>query len=186
MKQLILGGARSGKSALAQTIAVQQADARKERGLDTQLVYLATCDNSAADNEMQTRIARHKAERDERWTLVEADADLATTLKSIAKENTIILVDCLTLWLTRCLLVDEDLSKALIFWQQQKEALLAAVKSLPGEILFISNEVGQGVIPMGALSRTFVDEAGFLHQALASQCDRVVFTVAGLPMVLKG
>lgn len=186
MKQLILGGARSGKSALAQTTAVEIAEKRKAQGMPAQLIYLATCDSSAADGEMQARIARHKAERDERWTLIEADADLASTLKSIANDNTIILVDCLTLWLTRCLLTDENLPNAVHFWQQQKQALLALVKSLPGDVLFISNEVGQGIIPMGALSRAFVDEAGFLHQALASQCDRVIFTVAGLPMVLKG
>jgi len=91
------------------------------------------------------------------------------------------LVDCLTLWLTNLLMLDEpERLKA------EREALLETLPGLPGHILFVSNETGLGVVPLGELTRRYVDEAGLLHQALAERCERVVFTVAGLPMVLKG
>jgi len=185
VKQLILGGARSGKSRLAQTRAESIAQQRQDRGLPAQLIYLATCDRTTGDQEMNARIARHVQDRGEQWRLVEYHNSLADTLLSIATDDTVILVDCLTLWLTRCLLVNEDLETSLVHWQEQKQALESIVNQLPGNIIFISNEVGQGIVPLGRLSRVFVDEAGFLHQSLASHCDHVCMTIAGLPMVLK-
>jgi adenosylcobinamide kinase/adenosylcobinamide-phosphate guanylyltransferase len=90
-------------------------------------------------------------------------------------------VDCLTLWLTNLLMLDD--AERLDF---ERQALLDLLPTLPGEIIFVSNETGLGVVPLGELTRRFVDEAGLLHQALAARCERVVFTVAGLPLLLKG
>ena len=170
MKQLILGGVRSGKSALAQ-----------QRAQDSNLsvIYIATA--IAGDAEMAERITRHQTDRPDDWRLIEAPVDLAGTLSEVAAEDVCILVDCLTLWLSNLLNAD---NKAL--FQQQRQALLDVLPQLPGEIIFVSNEVNMGVVPMGELSRRFCDEAGWLHQALARMCDRVTLVVAGLPMELKG
>ena len=91
------------------------------------------------------------------------------------------LVDCLTLWLSN-LLGHEDHER----FAHERENLLARMPKLPGEIVLVSNEVGLGIVPMGELTRRFVDEAGRLHQALAAHCDRVIFVAAGLPLALKG
>ncbi|WP_259768594.1 bifunctional adenosylcobinamide kinase/adenosylcobinamide-phosphate guanylyltransferase, partial [Pseudomonas protegens] len=92
-----------------------------------------------------------------------------------------LLVDCLTLWLTNLLMLEDEQRLVL-----EREALLQCVATLPGEIIFVSNETGMGVVPLGELTRRYVDEAGWLHQALAERCQRVVLTVAGLPLTLKG
>lgn len=165
--ELILGGARSGKSRLAE----QRAEAS---GLT--LCYVATA--TAGDEEFARRIAHHRGRRDERWQTVEEPLKLAQTLLAHADAGRCILVDCLTLWLSNCLHTG--------VWAQEKAALLDALPGLPGHIILVSNETGLGVVPLGELSRTFVDEAGFLHQALGQLCHRVTMTVAGFPLELKG
>jgi adenosylcobinamide kinase/adenosylcobinamide-phosphate guanylyltransferase len=170
MIELILGGARSGKSALAERLA-------QASGLDG--VYIATA--TPGDGEMAERIRHHRARRDSRWHTVEEPVALAQTLAREAAPQRVLLVDCLTLWLTN-LLVSEDPS----LFEREREALLQGVRELPGRLLLVSNEVGQGVVPANALARRFVDEAGWLHQALARCADRVLFVTAGIPQVLKG
>ena len=170
MLELILGGARSGKSRLAEKLA-------GESGLA--VTYIAT--SQALDGEMSARIQQHRARRPEHWALVEEPLALAQVLGELAAPQRCLLVDCLTLWLTNLLMLDDEARLA-----AERDALLACLEELPGRIILVSNETGLGVVPMGELSRRYVDEAGWLHQALAVQCQRVVFTVAGLPMVLKG
>ncbi|MET0085594.1 MAG: bifunctional adenosylcobinamide kinase/adenosylcobinamide-phosphate guanylyltransferase [Sedimenticola sp.] len=170
MKELIIGGARSGKSALAERLA-------QESGSD--IVYLATA--TADDDEMAERIRLHQQRRSENWTLVEEPLYLAEALITHARENRLVLVDCLTLWITN-LLLHEDAG----LFQRERDALLETLPGLPGRQVFVSNEVGMGIVPMGELSRRFQDEAGWLNQAMAERCDRVILTVAGLPHYLKG
>ena len=170
MLELILGGARSGKSALAERLA-------QRSGLDC--VYIATA--TAGDGEMSERIRQHQLRRDDRWRTVEEPLALAQVLVREAAPQRCLLVDCLTLWLTN-LLIDDDAER----FAREREALLQVIQTLPGRILLVSNEVGQGIVPMNALARRFVDEAGWLHQALARRSERVLFVVAGLPQLLKG
>lgn len=168
MKQLILGGARSGKSTYAQ----QQALAG---GLS--VVYIATAE--AGDGEMAERIAHHRAERPPAWGLVEEPLALANVLRDHAAPDRCLLIDCLTLWLSNLLAVGEQRLDSEI------DALLSALPALPGQLLLVSNEVGQGIVPDNPLARRFRDAAGHLHQAVAQRCDRVVLVVAGLPLTLK-
>ncbi|WP_428385982.1 bifunctional adenosylcobinamide kinase/adenosylcobinamide-phosphate guanylyltransferase [Nevskia ramosa] len=169
MRSLILGGVRSGKTRHAQSLA-------EASGL--LVSYVATA--QAGDGEMASRIAHHRASRPVNWQLVEEPLALASTLHAVAAPGRCILVDCLTLWLTNLLLFEDGSRLA-----AERDALLATLPTLPGEIILVSNETGLGVVPLGELTRRYCDEAGWLHQALAAQCERVVFTVAGLPMVLK-
>jgi len=169
MLQLILGGARSGKSRLAEQIA-------KDSGLS--VVYIATA--QALDDEMQQRIEHHRQQRPEHWQVCEEPIYLADRLLQCDQPNQLILVDCLTLWLTN-LLLSEDTT----LLQQQTEKLLAVLAQLQAQIILVSNETGLGVVPMGEISRRFVDEAGRLHQALGQLAHKVTFCVAGFPMILK-
>lgn len=143
-----------------------------------ELVYVATAE--AGDPEMEKRIQRHREQRDKRWKLVEEPLFLANILSHHAAQGRCILVDCLTLWLTN-LLHAEDPQQ----WQTERRALLDVLPSLPGHIILVSNEVGMGIVPMGEITRQFVDESGWLHQDLATVCNRVTLTVAGLPHCLK-
>ncbi len=170
MKELILGGVRSGKSRLAE----QHAQAS---GLE--VLYIATA--TAGDAEMQQRIAHHQQQRPSTWSLIEEPLMLAKVLQQQAREDRCLLVDCLTLWLTN-LLLSEDASML----ARERDALLEQLKNLPGHIILVSNETGMGIVPEAELARRFGDEAGRLHQQLAQLCDRVILTVAGLPHVLKG
>ncbi|MFC3551606.1 bifunctional adenosylcobinamide kinase/adenosylcobinamide-phosphate guanylyltransferase [Lysobacter cavernae] len=170
MRSLILGGARSGKSALAERLAAQSG---------REVVYIATAERR--DGEMAARIAHHRARRPAHWGCVEEPLALADALRAHAGVGRCLLVDCLTLWLSNLLGADD----ATVF-EREREALLTTLPQLPGEIVLVSNEVGLGIVPMGELSRRFVDETGRLHQALATQCERVIFTAAGLPLALKG
>ena len=170
MLQLILGGARSGKSRLAEKLASDSHLA---------VTYIAT--SQPLDGEMNERVAHHRARRPAEWALIEEPLQLARVLRENASAERCLLVDCLTLWLTNLLMLDDPQRLA-----QEREALLDCLAQLPGEIIFVSNETGLGVVPLGELTRRYVDEAGWLHQALAERCQRVVFTVAGLPMTLKG
>jgi adenosylcobinamide kinase / adenosylcobinamide-phosphate guanylyltransferase len=170
MRTLILGGARSGKSALAERLA---HESRRE------VVYVATA--QAGDEEMALRIAHHRARRPASWLSVEEPLHLADALRAHAREDRVVLVDCLTLWLSN-VLGDTHSSR----FDQERSLLLDALSTLPGEVLMVSNEVGLGIVPLGELTRRFVDEAGRLHQSIAAASERVLFVAAGLPLVLKG
>ncbi|ROL66796.1 bifunctional adenosylcobinamide kinase/adenosylcobinamide-phosphate guanylyltransferase [Pseudomonas protegens] len=170
MLQLILGGARSGKSRLAEKLATDSA---------LEVIYIAT--SQPLDGEMNQRIAHHRERRPSHWGLIEEPLELARVLQQAAGTGRCLLVDCLTLWLTNLLMLEDEQRLDI-----EREALLQCVATLPGEIIFVSNETGMGVVPLGELTRRYVDEAGWLHQALAERCQRVVLTVAGLPLTLKG
>lgn len=170
MLQLILGGARSGKSRLAEQTAI-----------NTQLAVTYVATAQALDPEMQSRIEHHQNQRPAHWSLIEEPLFLAKTLQKIDRPNQIILVDCLTLWLTNLLLLDDQNVQEL-----ECEQLIDVLPKLQSEIILVSNETGLGVVPLGEISRRFVDEAGRLHQVLGQIADKVVFCVAGFPMILKG
>lgn len=170
VRELILGGVRSGKSALAERRAV-------EGGLA--VTYIATA--TIGDAEMAARIAHHRQRRPDSWGLVEEPLALAAVLQREASPQRCLIVDCLTLWLTNLLLAADEAQFA-----RERSALLACLPTLPGEIVMVSNEVGLGIVPLGELSRRFADEAGRLHQQLAALCERVTFVAAGLPLSLKG
>lgn len=170
MLELILGGARSGKSRLAEKLAA-------DSGLE--VTYIAT--GQAWDGEMAKRIAHHRSTRPAEWGLVEEPLELARALRDNAAPECCLLVDCLTLWLTNLLMLEDETRLAM-----QRDAFLEALGELPGCIILVSNETGLGVVPLGELTRRYVDEAGWLHQAVAGRAARVQFCVAGLPMLLKG
>ena len=170
MLQLILGGARSGKSRLAEKLAA---------GSGLAVTYIAT--SQPLDGEMNERVRHHRERRPGHWTLVEEPVELARVLRDNARADSFLLVDCLTLWLTNLLLLEDPQRLS-----AERDALLECLAELPGEIVLVSNETGMGVVPLGELTRRYVDEAGWLHQALAERCQRVVLTVAGLPLTLKG
>lgn len=168
MRELILGGARSGKSSLAEQYAA-------DSGLE--VIYVATAE--AHDEEMRDRIHHHRERRSASWQCIEEPLKLATILSHHAAHHRCLLVDCLTLWLSNLLAAGEEV------FHSEYNALLHELPQLPGRIIFVSNEVGLGIVPMGELTRRFCDESGRLHQLIAAECDRVTFVTAGLPMVLK-
>ncbi len=170
MLELILGGARSGKSRFAERLAA-------ESGLA--VTYIAT--SQALDGEMTERIAHHRERRPAHWALVEEPLQLARVLCEQAAAQRCLLVDCLTLWLTNLLMLEDAARLA-----EARDALLECLPELRGRIILVSNETGLGVVPLGELTRRYVDEAGWLHQAVADRAQRVTFMVAGLPMTLKG
>ncbi len=169
-KTLILGGVRSGKSRLAERLAI-------DSGLP--VTYIATAE--ANDQEMSQRIAAHRIRRPEHWTVIEEPLELAASLSSQGDTHQCVIVDCLTLWLTNCLMAtDTDVLS------DQKQALLTVLPTFTDKIILVSNETNMGVMPLGELTRRYCDEAGRLHQDLATICDQVILTVAGLPHSLKG
>ncbi|MDP4028563.1 MAG: bifunctional adenosylcobinamide kinase/adenosylcobinamide-phosphate guanylyltransferase [Gallionella sp.] len=170
MRELILGGVRSGKSRLAEQHA-------NDSGLD--VVYVATA--QVRDAEMQQRIAHHQARRPTHWQVVEAGHNLAQVLQQQAGNGRCVLVDCLTLWLTQllCDLSDTEL-------RREVDSLLSVLPALPGKIILVSNETNMGIVPLGELSRRYCDEAGRLHQQVGALCERVILTVAGMPLIVKG
>ena len=181
MRELIIGGARSGKSTLAEKRAV-------ESGLH--VVYVATA--QALDGEMERRIALHRARRPASWGLVEAPLDLAATLAEHAAPDVFVLVDCLTLWLSNMLFAGQAARQAeaglavdCALFAGEVQALVDTLPNLPGRICLVSNEVGWGVVPMAAVSRLFADEQGRLNQRVAAVCDQVTLVAAGLPLALK-
>lgn len=169
MKELILGGSRSGKSSLAEQRA-------SESGLSVSYIATAT----TGDEEMAARIAQHRARRPSHWNIVEEPLRLARMLQQHAAPDHCLLVDCLTLWLSNLLCAND---KAL--FQRERAAFLDTLPTLPGHIILVSNEVGMGIVPMGELSRRFSDEAGWLNQEAARICQHVTLMVAGLPYPLK-
>ncbi len=181
MKELILGGARSGKSLLAEKLASESA---------LRVVYVATA--QALDGEMTQRIAHHRARRPAEWGLVEAPLDLAATLRRHAAPDVCLLVDCLTLWLSNLLFAGDAARQAesgeAISCPRlagEIQALVDTLPQLPGHIILVSNEVGWGVVPMAPLSRLFADEQGRLNQRVAAVSERVTLVAAGLPLRLK-
>lgn len=170
MRELILGGVRSGKSRLAEQHAL-------ESGLE--VVYVATA--LVRDEEMRQRIAHHQARRPADWQLACAEGDLAAVLRREAAVGRCVLVDCLTLWLTQLLCEADE-----VRLRFEVLALLEVLPDLPGQIILVSNETNMGIVPMGELSRRYCDEMGRLHQQLGAICERVILTVAGLPLIIKG
>jgi adenosylcobinamide kinase/adenosylcobinamide-phosphate guanylyltransferase len=178
----VFGGARSGKSALAERLA--QASGKE-------VIYVAT--SHAGDDEMAARIAHHQARRPPHWRTVEEATALAATLRRLCTPERIVLVDCLTLWLSNLMFSAHmdypevgpiDLTP---LFATERAALLDFLdEPAAGEVIFVSNEVGMGIVPYGAVSRAYADEAGRLNQDVAARCERVLFVAAGLPLTLKG
>jgi len=166
---LVLGGARSGKSAYAEKFVEAVGGG----------VYLATAE--ARDQEMHDRIDVHQARRGDVWITVEEPLDLCSALIRGLEigSGAPILVDCLTLWLSNLMAADKEID-------QQANSLIETLTSLTAPVVMVSNEVGLGIVPDNALARRFRDEAGKLNQRIADAADRVVFVAAGLPLVLKG
>jgi len=174
MKQLIFGGARSGKSRLAEQLTGAYGD---------NIAYIATADSRFHDTEMKARVAHHLQQRPTYWHTLEQPLKLGHCLQQCDQGYDAIMVDCLTLWLTNALMAEEQQAGA---WQQEKHELLDTLAKMTTPVIMVSNEVGMGIVPLGQLNRRFVDEAGFLNQDVARLSDRTIFTAAGLPMVLKG
>jgi adenosylcobinamide kinase/adenosylcobinamide-phosphate guanylyltransferase len=170
MQTLILGGARSGKSAYAENLAQQSG---------CEVVYIATA--QAQDAEMQERIAHHRTTRPPHWLTVEEPLALADVLQHHASPQRLLLVDCLTLWLTNLLCTEDGQHLP-----TETAKLLTCLPGLPGHVILVSNEIGLGIVPLGELTRRYVDSAGRLHQQLAAQMENVIFMLAGLPHGLKG
>ena len=164
---LVLGGARSGKSRHGEALVESRPGP---------CIYLATA--QAGDDEMTARIADHRARRGPRWTTVEEPLDLAGALARNCGPGRAVLVDCLTLWLSNLLGAERPV-------EAECGRLLVVLPDLAGPVVFVSNEVGQGVVPDNALARGFIDHAGRLHQDLAEVAQRVVFMTAGLPQEIK-
>ena len=165
---LVLGGARSGKSAYAERLVT-------ESGLER--LYLATAEGR--DDEMAERIAYHQARRGEGWRTLEETDGIEKVLVESAREGRGILVDCLTLWLSNVMLSGADV-------ESRCQSLCRTAKALPGLVVFVSNEVGLGLVPDTPLGRKFRDAQGRLNQAVAEAANRVVLVAAGLPLTLKG
>jgi len=164
---LVLGGARSGKSRFAERLAGES---------DLQKIYVAT--GAAHDSEMSERIALHRDQRGPSWITIEEQTDLVGVLSRDCRPGRVVLVDCLTLWLSNLLFADKDLSV-------ETRRLCESVATLQGPCIFVSNEVGMGIVPENRLSRSFRDAQGRLNQAMAQVCRKVVFVAAGLPVLLK-
>jgi adenosylcobinamide kinase/adenosylcobinamide-phosphate guanylyltransferase len=164
---LVLGGARSGKSRYAELRAA---------AWDLKPIYVATA--QALDDEMLSRIARHRAERGPGWNTVEVPLELAGTVASLSAPETIVLIDCLTLWTSNLILARRDCDEACA-------ELVRAIEAAQGPIILVANEVGLGIVPDNALARRFRDEAGRINQRVAAAVDEVQFVAAGLPLCLK-
>lgn len=164
---LVLGGARSGKSALAEALVT---------GTGLPRHYIATAE--AWDDEMAARIAAHQVQRGTAWTTWNAPLDVASVLAALPPGG-VVLLDCATLWLTNHLLAEHDIAA-------EANALIAAVLACACPVVVVSNEVGFGIVPENALARAFRDHQGRLNQQIAAQAGLVIGVMAGLPIVLKG
>lgn len=175
MLTLILGGARSGKSRLAQRLAMNA-----ER-----VVYVATAQDSGDDDEMTARIARHRADRPPQWRTIEEPLALANAVDVAARDAEAILVDCLTVWLSNLFWEHRDggLEQLDQAWRTSLEQIAATARSL--HVILVSNELGSGTVPEAAVTRAFRDSQGLLNQLAAELADQVILTVAGLPLFLK-
>ncbi len=168
---LIIGGARSGKSAHGEALIENCRDGQGAKPL-----YIATAE--AGDGEMAARIEKHKRRRGVRWETLEAPLEIAGALEANACPDRAILLDCLTLWLSNLMGKGRDIAA-------ETARLLGALDNLEGPVVLIANEVGLGIVPEDALAREFRDQAGLLNQAVAERAERVVFIAAGLPMTIK-
>jgi adenosylcobinamide kinase/adenosylcobinamide-phosphate guanylyltransferase len=169
---LVLGGARSGKSRHAEMLI----EVAMESGFCAGATYLATAE--ALDDEMEARVAGHRARRGDAWKTVEEPLDLVGALRAHADPERPVLVDCLTLWLSNLMGAGRDIDA-------ETAALAAVLQEVSGPVVLVSNEVGMGIVPDNALARTFRDHAGRLNQSVAEMADRVLFVAAGLPLTLK-
>lgn len=185
MRELILGGARSGKSRFAEKRAIVC------EALGMEVIYIATAE--AQDAEMAERLAHHQSSRPAHWVTVEEPVKLAESLKAQAAADRCLIVDCITLWLSALVFKGQagmqmaagsPINCAL--FEQERHALLERLPKLPGEIILVSNEIGSGVVPENRLARRFADEQGRLNQDLATLCERVTLCVAGIPLSLRG
>ncbi len=174
MIELVLGGAKSGKTNYAE----QQAISSKK-----QVIYLATAE--AGDGEMALKIKKHQQNRPQHWQTVEEPIKLAKIIQQYSEKNTCLLVDCLTLWLTNILFNKQGKIQQTVFERETKALFEVLTSSYMGQIILVSNELGLGVVAANKMTRQFVDEAGLLHQKLATLSDKVVFITAGLPHILK-
>jgi adenosylcobinamide kinase/adenosylcobinamide-phosphate guanylyltransferase len=167
---LVIGGIRSGKTALAERLAVESGEP---------VVYVATA--TANDDEMTTRIRRHQQARPDGWALAEEPMELGHLLDmyTVASTPPFLLIDCMSLWLSNLLFAGDEV------FSKERTAFLAALKHYPAGVVVVSNEVGLGTIGMDPLTRRFCDELGWLNQALAKLSNTVMMSVAGLPLVLK-
>ncbi len=184
---LVLGGARSGKSAFAQRLAEQAAETAGHK-----LFYIATAE--IRDAEMAARVAAHQRVRGPEWQACEAPLDLGVALRAVDAPNHVLLVDCLTLWLSNVMEAEADAEteagagaagEAGIRIAARFEALLADLATLSGPVILVANEVGLGIVPDNALARAFRDHAGRLNQQVAALADQVFFVAAGLPLQMK-
>ena len=165
---LILGGARSGKSAYGERLA---------KDSEMPVVYVATA--QAFDDEMRERIKQHQSDRPSHWQSIEVLCDLPQALLESSHSGNVVLVDCLTLWLMNLMYQQKDI-------HQSVTDLLHALTQVKGRVIMVSNEISMGVVPMGKESRLYVDELGRLHQRIAQAAKQVTLMVAGIPMVAKG
>ena len=173
MNTLVLGGAKSGKSLFAETLAIQSTK---------ELVYIATAQSH--DNEMEQRISLHQQRRVEQnvnWMTIDEPIALSKVIQQESFNNRLILIDCLTLWLSNLLFALDEKQR-----QAEIDDLFECLAGCQAELVFVSNETGLGIVPMNQLSRQFIDLSGKLHQQMAQVSDRVIMIVAGLPLVLKG
>ena len=165
---LVLGGARSGKSAFAERLVA-------ETGLSRH--YIAT--GRAFDDEMRARISKHREDRGEGWQTHEEPLALAARIRDVARADRAVLVDCLTLWVTNLMLEERDIAA-------ECSGLVEVLRQAPGRIVLVSNEVGLGIVPENRMARAFRDHAGRLHQQVAALVPEVYFIAAGLPLKMKG
>lgn len=182
MLHLVLGGARSGKSSFSEKWLLSQL-----KNADQSVTYVATAE--ALDNEMHQRIQHHQLQREKgKWQLVECPLLLSEFLSEVA-ENQLVLIDCLTLWLTNQLMAasdnEQDEATITAHLNSEMKSLVSVLNEHPATIVLVANEVGLGVVPMGKESRIFVDHAGWLNQHLAKIADQVTLVTAGLPLTLK-
>ncbi|MDP6630135.1 MAG: bifunctional adenosylcobinamide kinase/adenosylcobinamide-phosphate guanylyltransferase [Kiritimatiellia bacterium] len=166
---LVTGGCRSGKS----RYALEQATT------GTHPVFIATA--QVYDAEMEARVARHKLERDPKFVTIEEPYDLAGTLRSLPPGTDVVLVDCLTIWMSNLLCRPEATDET----PAEVDDLLGVLRDPPCDIILVTNEVGMGIVPENALARRFRDETGFLNQSIAALADTVVFAVSGIPTIIK-
>ncbi len=184
---LVLGGARSGKSQYAQSLSelilkhngfiTNDPDSKQCQAIKG--LYIATA--QPLDNEMTQRIEEHKKNRGEMWHTIEEPYFIAKTLKEQDQKWGVILIDCLTLWMTNMILNQQH-----NFIEQQVSELVSVLQDITTQCILVSNEVSLGIVPPDPVSREFRDRIGLLHQTLAEICQDVVFLVAGLPAILKG
>ncbi|MDL2269752.1 bifunctional adenosylcobinamide kinase/adenosylcobinamide-phosphate guanylyltransferase [Desulfosarcina sp. OttesenSCG-928-A07] len=169
-KILVLGGCRSGKSSHALSLAGSMGKKR---------IFVATC--VPYDVEMTDRVRHHQQERGQDWHTLEVPLDLSGVIKTHSPRSDVILIDCLTLWLSNLLMENDSVE-----WiQKEITALAQAVKEAPKSVVLVSNEVGAGIVPENRVARLYRDLAGWMNQAMARACNQVIWTVAGIPVTLK-